>query len=204
MRLPRDIALLICCAICAATGCATPVVSIATAPKVGSLVASASLPTRGCDQQPLSAGRLATVYYFVGPECPIARAYAPEVARLSQRDHERGIAWIMVFSEIGITKQLVENFQRDYALALPSTIDSSQRFACLVGAQTIPSVVVIDASGTLLYRGRIDNRYQALGLSYGPPTQRDLATVVDAIAAGAPLPPAETAAIGCLLPPCKK
>ena len=203
MRLPRDIALLICCwAICVGAGCATT--STATAPPVGSLIARASLPTLGCDQQPLSAGRLATVYYFVGPECPIARAYAPEVARLSQRDHDRGIAWIMVFSEIGITKQLVENFQRDYALALPATIDSSQQFACLVGAQTIPSVVVIDACGTLLYRGRIDNRYQALGLSYGPPTQRDLASVVDAIAAGTPLPPAETPAIGCLLPPCKR
>lgn len=162
------------------------------------------MPTIDIDGRTLALGRLATVCYFAGPECPIVRAYAPEVARLSTRDAGRGIAWIMVFSEIGITTEFVQNFRREYALPLPSVIDSSQQFGCLLGAQTIPSVVVIDAQGTLLYRGRIDNRYQALGLSYGPPTQHDLADVVDAIAAGSPLPPAETPAIGCVLPPCPK
>ncbi len=202
MRLTRYIARVLCCVLCMSPGCATT--KVAPQAPMGSILARTSLPKLASDGRELSLGRLATVYYFAGPECPIARAYAPEVARLSQRDEPRGIAWIMVFSEVGITRQLVTNFQTDYALPLPSVIDSSHEFSCLLGAQTIPSVVVVDSNGTLLYRGRIDNRYQALGLSYGPPTERDLAAVVDAIASGSPLPPCETPAIGCLLPPCNK
>lgn len=200
MRSLRSVALTLCCALAAATGCKAP--TIIAPPPPGSIVDASTLPQLDLDGRPLVRGRLATVYYFAGPECPIARSYAPEVSRLSQRDELRGIAWVMVFSEVGMTKALVQNFQRDYALAIPSLIDSSQHFACAMGAQVIPSVVVVDARGTLLYRGRIDNRYQALGLSYGPPTERDLAAVVDAIASRSPLAPAQTAAIGCLLSPC--
>ncbi|MEY4786287.1 MAG: hypothetical protein RL692_181, partial [Planctomycetota bacterium] len=54
----------------------------------------------------------------------------------------------------------------------------------------------------VIYRGRIDDRYKGLGVSYGPPTKRDLADVVDAIADGHPLPYASTTAVGCVLPRC--
>ncbi len=201
MQISFSVALALCSASLFVAACSS--MQAKPVPPVGSMVATASIPTIDLDGKPIAVGRLATVCYFAGPECPISRAYAPEVARLAQRDQARDIAWVMVFSESGMTREIVKEFQRDYSLALPSVIDSTQQLACALGALTIPTVVVIDGSGTMLYRGRIDNRYQSLALSYGPPTQRDLADVVDALAAGTPLPPIETLAIGCVLPPCK-
>ena len=169
---------------------------------IESIIPANDLPTTDLDGHPLPAATLATVYLFAGPECPISRSYCPELARLAARDRARGISWVMVFSEYDISAEAIRTFQREYSIPLPSIIDSSQQLACRIGATVIPSVVVIDANRHILYRGRIDDRYKALGVSYGPPTKRDLADVVDAIAAGHPRPFASTAAVGCVLPRC--
>ncbi|MDA0213758.1 MAG: redoxin family protein [Planctomycetota bacterium] len=161
------------------------------------------LPTTDFEGRPLPFGKLATVYLFAGPECPICRAYSPEISRLAIRDQERGIAWVLIFSEFDIEAEVIQTFRREYSMPLPAVIDPSQKFACELGAQIIPSVVVLDANRNVLYRGRIDDRYKGLGVSYGPPTKRDLADVTDAIAAGNPLPFACTTAVGCVLPRCK-
>ena len=173
-----------------------------TAVALGDSVSPSALPTRAIDGTPLVAGTAATVYYFAGPECPIARAYSPDVARNVERDGGRGIYWVMVFPEDDITTEMVREFQRDYSLPIPAVIEGSVDLCCTLGVTAIPSVAVIGADGRLLYRGRIDNRYKGLGTTYGPPTKRDLEEVTNAIAAGTPLPPASTTAVGCVLAPC--
>lgn len=175
---------------------------------IGTLITTSAwgiaLPQRDIEGQLLTPGRLATVYYFAGPECPICRGYSPDVARMSARDRARGIEWVMIFSENEITPEMIRKFQGDYSLAIPSVVDSSAQLACKLGITVIPSVTVIGAQGLMLYRGRLDNRYQGLGVSYGPPTKRDLDNVVNAVAAGKPLVAESTVAVGCVLPPCGK
>ena len=160
------------------------------------------LPTTDLDGQTLPNGKRATVYLFAGPECPICRSYCPEISRIASRDEARGISWVMIFSEYDISAEVVRTFQREYSMSLPAVIDPSQKFACELGAQIIPSVVVLDSNRNVMYRGRIDDRYKGLGVSYGPPTKRDLVEVVDAITEGHPLPFASTTAFGCVLPRC--
>lgn len=184
----------------AATNCAsTPTVDERSTRRI---IPASDLPTTDIDSRTLPNGKRATVYLFVGPECPISRTYSPEIARIAARDEARGISWIMIFSEYDISVDVIRTFQREYSLSLPSVDDSSQKFACNLGAQIIPSVVVLDANRNVMYRGRIDDRYKGLGVSYGPPTKRDLADVVDAIADGHPLLYASTTAVGCVLPRC--
>ena len=166
------------------------------------MIPASDLPTSDLNSRTLPIGKSATVYLFMGPECPISRTYSPEIARIAARDEARGISWIMIFPEYDISADVIRTFQREYSLSLPSVDDSSQKFACNLGAQIIPSVVVLDANRNVLYRGRIDDRYKGLGVSYGPPTKRDIADVVDAIADGHPLPYASTIAVGCVLPRC--
>ena len=184
----------------AATNCAsTPTVDERSTQRI---IPASDLPTTDIDGRTLPNANRATVYLFVGPECPISRSYCPEIARISARDEARGISWIMIFSEYDISADVIRTFQREYSLPLPAVIDPTQKFACNLGAQIIPSVVVLDANHNVMYRGRIDDRYKGLGVSYGPPTKRDLADVVDAIADGHPLPYASTTAVGCVLPRC--
>lgn len=193
-------AMLITATLLAATNCAsTPTVDERS---TRGIIPTNDLPTTDIDGRTLPNGKRATGYLFVGPECPISRAYCPELARITARDEARGISWIMIFSEYDISAETIRTFQREYSMTLPAVNDSSQKFACELGAQIIPSVVVLDANHNVMYRGRIDDRYKGLGVSYGPPTKRDLADVVDAIADGHPLPYASTTAVGCVLPRC--
>lgn len=187
----------------ALAGCAAQPQIPAQPCAIGAVVQSGVLPTVSGDGSSLCLGSKATVWYFTGPECPIARSYAPDVARLSEADRARGIEWIMVFPEDGITNDLVNTFRADYALPLPFVLAPGDGLCCDLGVKSIPSVVVIDARGHIIYRGRIDNRYRGIGTTFGPPSEHDLRAMTDALAAGQPVTPRETTAVGCILAPCK-
>ena len=59
---------------------------------------------------------------------------------------------------------------------------------------------MLAANGDVLYRGRIDNLYAALGQKRPRATTRDLREALDAILAGQPVPHATNQAVGCLIP----
>ena len=66
---------------------------------------------------------------------------------------------------------------------------------------TTPEVAVIGASGQVLYRGRIDNLYAALGKKRPEATEKDLRRALDEVLSGSRVSTPETKAIGCYIPP---
>jgi hypothetical protein len=58
---------------------------------------------------------------------------------------------------------------------------------------------VLDPSGKMVYRGRIDDRYLTFGKDRPQPTVRDLERSLEAVLAGKPVPVPRTQAIGCIL-----
>jgi hypothetical protein len=58
---------------------------------------------------------------------------------------------------------------------------------------------VIDRTGAIRYRGRIDNFYAALGKPRQQVTERDLRNALDAVLSGRPVPKVETEALGCYI-----
>jgi hypothetical protein len=62
-----------------------------------------------------------------------------------------------------------------------------------------PTAVVVDAQGTVRYRGRVDNLYAALGKTRQQVTSHDLRDALDAVLAGRPVAHPETEAIGCFI-----
>ena len=80
-----------------------------------------------------------------------------------------------------------------------AAIDDRARVALEVNATVTPQAVVIDASGTVRYRGRIDNRYVDVGKLRRVVTERDLKDALDAVIAGRPVAPAETTPVGCFI-----
>jgi hypothetical protein len=61
-------------------------------------------------------------------------------------------------------------------------------------------VVVIKDDESIVYRGRIDNFYAALGRPRRVVTEHDLRDTLDAVFGGKPVPKAETQAVGCYIP----
>ena len=76
--------------------------------------------------------------------------------------------------------------------------DTEQKLVKQTGVKVTPEVAVMRGS-TVLYRGRIDDRYVDFGKDRPAPTERDLDDALTAITAGKPVAVRETRAIGCFL-----
>jgi hypothetical protein len=66
-------------------------------------------------------------------------------------------------------------------------------------ASITPQAFVIDRSGEIRYRGRIDNLYAALGKTRQQVTSHDLRDALDAVLVGGKVPHPETEALGCFI-----
>jgi len=64
-----------------------------------------------------------------------------------------------------------------------------------------PDAVVIDASGTVAYRGRIDDRYADLGKARRVVRDHTLRNALDALLDGRPVANQRVPSIGCYLGP---
>ena len=63
--------------------------------------------------------------------------------------------------------------------------------------------MVVDSTGKLVYRGRINNFYEDFGKPRRVITQHDLRNALNALLAGKPVPQPRVKAIGCFIPKLK-
>ena len=67
------------------------------------------------------------------------------------------------------------------------------------GATITPEAVVYDGKGNLTYRGRIDDRYSAVGISRATAARHDLQDAIASTVAGKPIRQRLTQAVGCYI-----
>ena len=85
---------------------------------------------------------------------------------------------------------------RDYGYALPALRDPEHSLVRRAIALVTPEAGVFLADGTLVYHGRIDNRYVDLTRRRPEATERDVEAVLDALLAGRTLDASWTPAPG--------
>jgi len=73
---------------------------------------------------------------------------------------------------------------KEYDLKASVLLDPHHRLVKLARATVTPQAVVMGKKGEVLYSGRIDDLYTALGKKRGTATQRDLREALDAITGG--------------------
>jgi len=139
----------------------------------------------------------AVVLLFLGCECPISNAYAPEMERLYEEYAPRGTLWLGLHPDEDVTEADARRHAEEYGLRFPIVLDSRREKARAFGATKMPEAVVLDSTGKVIYRGRIDDRYYELGRSRGQPTRHDLRDVLDALLTGQKPPSSRAPAIGC-------
>jgi hypothetical protein len=106
----------------------------------------------------------------------------------------------VVYPDPAMTGQAAKKHRSDFALKPSALLDPEQTLSKDCGATITPEVVVLSPKGTVLYRGRIDNKYADIGKPRTHVTERDLRDALDAILAGKPVPNPRTEAVGCFLP----
>ena len=145
------------------------------------------------------AGDAATVVIFTRTDCPISNRYAPEVRRLYDEFHPRGVAFYLVYVDPREGPQDIRAHLKEYEYPCPALLDHDHLLVAATGATVTPEAVVFAANGTRTYRGRIDDLYADLGASRSAPTTHDLSDAIEATLADKPAADPETKAVGCLI-----
>jgi len=99
-----------------------------------------------------------------------------------------------------VTAEAASRHAEEFGLRFPILLDPSQDLAGEAGVTAVPTALVLDPEGRVVYQGRIDDRFAAPGKGRGEPTTHDLRDAIDALLAGAEPAVRETKAVGCPLP----
>jgi peroxiredoxin len=172
---------------------------------VGAAAPDFSLPDLDGHTVTLSSfkGKTVVLEWF-NPGCPFVRA-AHTVGSLKDtpaRARADGVVWIALNSgapgKQGYGAEANRKGAAQYAMTYPVLLDESGAVGHAYGATNTPNMFVIDPSGTLVYRGAIDNSPDGEGES---PTDGKLVNYVDealrAVKAKQPVKVPETKAYGC-------
>src|SRR5262245_44320190 len=155
----------------------------------------------GNRHRPLHLGKAkAAVIIFVLHDCPISNKYAPEIQRLADEFTQKRITFYLVQVDPQLSPKDARQHAKDYRYKLPILLDREHELVRHFKATTAPEVVVIGENQKVLYRGRIDDRYAAVGKPRQQVQRQDLRLALAAIVAEKPIEVAETKAIGCYIP----
>ena len=154
----------------------------------------------GASHAPLNGAEHGVVLlFFLGTECPVSNAYAPDMHRIAEAGMQMGVATYGVYPEPEAAPAAAARHAGENSLGFTILLDPDQALANRMGITRVPTAVVIAPGGKIAYRGRIDDRYSMAGKRRSIPRTRDLEDALEAILAGALPAVRETPAFGCLL-----
>jgi thiol-disulfide isomerase/thioredoxin len=153
--------------------------------------------------RPFEPSGAANVLVFVATDCPVSNGYAPELQRMCRAYASKGVTCLLLYEDADVTPDAVRKHLAEYRYAdgIVAAIDTDGAAARRVGATVTPEAAVIDRTGAIRYRGRIDNQYAALGRPRRVVTAHDLQDAVEAVLAGKSVSTPTTTPIGCFIVP---
>jgi hypothetical protein len=159
-----------------------------------------STPQTAADSvQPVHTGR-AHLLIFVTSDCPISNFYASDIQDVCRANRSQGLTCSLVYEDAGLDEERMRAHLAEYGYRdLPAVIDRDRAIARRVGATVTPQVVLSGTDGRIRYRGRIDNRYAALGKPRRVVTEHDLRDAIADVLAGRPVRTPEPPALGCYI-----
>jgi hypothetical protein len=155
----------------------------------------------GAVQQPFDDDNApATVLVFTMQDCPIANSYIPMLNKLFDEYMPRGIRMLVVHVDPQLSLDDARKHAEEFQIKAPVVVDHQHAWVDRAGATKSPEVAVFSSGGDVLYSGRIDDRYAALGKRRTHVTTHDLRDALEAILAGRAVSQRKTEAIGCYIP----
>ncbi len=162
------------------------------------------LDTEGVARDPFAAPAhggpaRAQVFVFVRTDCPITNRSAPELQRLSQKFAAQGAEFWMVYADPAATVQSIREHLSQYSFPGTALRDPRHELVKRAKVTIAPEAAVFDASGRLVYHGRIDDQWISPGKARPAALTHDLEDAISAVLVGRPPAHAETRAVGCWL-----
>lgn len=180
-----------CAAVCCAR-LASPAAAPAGPPQVSTLDGrTVALLTPGTSA--------ATVLVFTLTDCPISNRYAPELKRLHERFAPSGVRFVLVYPNPADDPDAIRAHLSRFGYRMEAVRDPSHEAVAFAHAMVAPEAAVFDREGRQVYRGRIDNRFAAIGVDRQTATTHDLENAIDAVLTERRIETPITQAVGCIL-----
>ncbi|MDT5159443.1 MAG: hypothetical protein QOH51_3800 [Acidobacteriota bacterium] len=166
----------------------------AAAVALGSVVADFTLPDADGKQHSLASlkGKAGTVLIFMATRCPVSNGYNTRMQKLSEDLASRGVNIIGINANSIEPIEEVKRHAAEKGLTFTILKDAGNVIADRFDAQVTPEAYLLDASGKLVYHGRIDNSRSGDQI-----TSNELRDAIDAVLAGKPVERPEAKAFGC-------
>jgi hypothetical protein len=164
------------------------------------IIAIASFALSGCarpEETRVETKAEVRVLVFVRSDCPISNRYAPELERLAGL-FARDASFLLVYPDPSETAESIARHRDEYGLTIPAQSDPEHEIVLRTGATVTPEVAVFAGGDTLVYRGRIDDRFPVFGVSREP-SRTELRDVLERLSAGEQVEPSFTEPVGCFL-----
>ena len=161
---------------------------------IGAVVPDFTLPDADGKEHSLASlkGKSGTVLIFIATKCPVSNAYNERMAKLAADYRARGVNVVGINSNSTEPAAEVKQHAADKGLAFTILKDPGNLIADRFDAQVTPEAYLLDASGKLVYHGRIDNSRNGDAI-----TSSELRDAIDATLAGKPVEKTEVKAFGC-------
>jgi hypothetical protein len=138
------------------------------------------------------------LYIFLSPECPLSQNYSLVLNDL-QKKFSKELRLFGIIPGKAYSDQVVKQFIGDYKLRFPVWIDLKKELSNYVQATVTPEVVLLNRSGTLVYRGAIDDWVQSLGKKKPEARVHYVEDAIKAYLQNKDVPVKMTTPIGCLI-----
>ncbi|MDA8695312.1 redoxin domain-containing protein [Flavobacteriales bacterium] len=136
------------------------------------------------------------VILFLAPLCPICQNMSYDLRQLEAEFENAPVEFLGVFPNASTRQDQIDVFRETYGLKMPFVTDD-EGWAKQLDARWTPEVFVLDAQDSILYRGRINDRYFAPGRRRNKTRNRDLQNAISDVLRGEAVRVPRTDAVGC-------
>ena len=161
---------------------------------LGAFVPDFTLPDANGHEHTLASlkGAKGTVLIFMATRCPVSNGYNARMEKLATDYAPRGVQIVGINANSTEPIEEVKQHAADKGLTFTILKDNGNRIADRFDAQVTPEAYLLDASGKLVYHGRIDNSRAGDAI-----TSTELRDAIEAVLAGKPVEKPEAKAFGC-------
>ena len=136
------------------------------------------------------------VILFLAPLCPICQNMTHEMRLLEEEFADAPVEFVGGFPNPSTRTEQIEEFGDTYGLDMSLTADTAD-LAGQLNAQWTPEAFVLDEQDSVVYRGRLNDRYFAPGKRRSRTRNRDLRHALKDVLNGQAVTTPVTDAIGC-------
>ena len=115
----------------------------------------------------------ATVLVFLATGCPASTAYGPKLVELHNVFGDQGVTFAAIFSHPTDEPADIAAFAKSAGFRFPALHDADRTLAKKLAVERVPTAILLDASRTVRYAGRIDDQF-APGVHRGKATTKEL------------------------------